>query len=341
LDHPDSDESSFLGPAEASQLLFGYVNTQVELLYLASQGKAQLIDVETDDFTVTLTESAVDPIGSVLNSQFIPTRRYSGRALDRILCRHDVSQQAEWELREQGYISGNCWTRLWGLALLTALPLVVTELGCAYQTVGSPLILGLVILHSEIASLVIFAYCFSHCAFAKNTDKFRNCALVVTAVFVLMGFGFYFDRPMLWDTFQGMIIGGLASTLMELSLVLNFKWTARGVRVAAGIIAYRKKLEVEGPKNEDDESELWRYLAYSTELLTDECLVLRMRPWFHWARSPVLDPDLLSRRYNGGRRDWSGGGDFRGAGGGEGGGRDWGGGGGDFGAGGGGGDGAW
>jgi hypothetical protein len=113
LDHPDSDESPSLSPAEASQLLFGYVNTQVELLYLASQGKAQLTEVGTSDFKVTLTESAVDPIGSVLNSKFTPTQEYSGTELDRILCRDDVSIQAEWELRHHGYISGSCCTRPW------------------------------------------------------------------------------------------------------------------------------------------------------------------------------------------------------------------------------------
>jgi hypothetical protein len=44
-----------------------------------------------------------------------------------------------------------------------------------------------------------------------------------------------------------MILGGLTATLMELPFVIQLKWTTAGTRVAAGIIAYRKKLAVEGP----------------------------------------------------------------------------------------------
>jgi uncharacterized membrane protein YgcG len=206
--------------------------------------------------------------------------------------------------------------------------LVLTELGCAYQTVVSPVLFEIVIVGVEIAGLIMLSDCCNDCIAIRDMGKFRNRAFVVTAFCVLVGFAFYFDRPMLWDTFQGMIIGGLASTLMEFGVVMSLRWTAKGTRVAAGIIAYRRKLEVEGPQNEDDESEVWRYLAYSSALMADECLVLRMRPWFHWARSPVLDPDRPISSYDGdGGSGWGGGGgDFGGGagfGGGGGGGGAW------------------
>jgi hypothetical protein len=83
----DTNESPFLSPTEASQLLFDEVNPHVELLYLASQGKVQFTNVGTTDFTVTFSESGLEPFDSVSvsasdadsNSNFPPMQNYSGK----------------------------------------------------------------------------------------------------------------------------------------------------------------------------------------------------------------------------------------------------------------------
>jgi hypothetical protein len=255
LKNGDANELPFLTPSEASQLLFGYVNTQVEILYLASQRKARLV-IKTDQFTVTLIGSDLGPIGSVLTPTFHRRRTYSGIDLDRRLCRSDVSKQAEKELRKIGYISGNCCIRPSWLVFLIAPFLVLTELLCAYQTIGSPLLLSFLIVMAEVMGRKIFAGCCNHCVHATVIEHFRKQALLFSGIFVVIGFACYFDRPILWDVFQGMIIGGLASTLIEFAFVLRSKWTAEGARVAAELFQYRKKLALEGPENENGKSVL-------------------------------------------------------------------------------------
>jgi hypothetical protein len=253
----DINEPPFLTPTQASQLLFGEVNPQIELLYFASQGKVRLTRTNSSEIIVTFSQSASESNCAVLPSPFAQTQSYSGNELKSILCRDDVSKQAERELREQGYIFGNCCTFLCWLTFLIPFGLPVTELTCAYQTIVAPILLSFLI---TFVFLCLFCSCkeWYFGDYSIYLYKFEIAAFVFCVISIGVGFGLYFDRPILWDTFQGIILGGLASTLIAFGIVFRLNWTTAGTRVAAGILAYRNNLKVEEPPNENDESEVWR-----------------------------------------------------------------------------------
>jgi hypothetical protein len=56
-------------------------------------------------------------------------------------------------------------------------------------------------------------------------DHFRNRAFIIV-ILVIVGFACYFDRPILWNTFHGMILNAFYSLLVEwviISLLVE-KW---------------------------------------------------------------------------------------------------------------------
>jgi uncharacterized membrane protein YgcG len=331
--HANTNQPLSLTPTQASQLLFGKVATQIELLYLASQGQVQFTGTPGSDLTLTFVESSFQSRGSVLNSHLILSQSYSGEDLRNILLSYEVSHGAQEVLRAKGYISRNRCVCLWWLVFVIPPAFAVTELACAYQTVGGAV--GFGILETFVAGI----YGVTFCECCSGYYSIRLGTVVITAfVFWMMsigvGFAFYFDRPILWDTFQGIILGGLVSALIEYGFVFRLNWTTAGIRAAAGILAYRRKIMTEGIPEGCDESEVWLTMAYMCGLRMQPPS-LGMEPWFDWA---IHDSALWRNGSNGdaGSGDWGGGGGDCGGGGG-----DCGGGGGDCGGGGGGGGGGW
>jgi uncharacterized membrane protein YgcG len=309
-------------PAMMGELLYGSVNSQIELLYLASEGKATL-NYQVPSVSVVSVTPVENGIGQEFTAKFRGTTTLTGASLDRILCHKDVSREAADLLMKDGYLTGKFIVVLWWLIAIIGAPLLaLLELQHAYQTIGQPLIFALVVFLIAIA-FKLRVSC-SNGSYVLGIWRLRWFCGILIIVAGVLSMGLYWARPSAWDTIEMSVIGAFAMAVELWAYFRSTRWTNAGARVAAEVIEYRDEVLDNPPANDADDRSIFLYAAYLAALAGSARIPItnpRVLDWSTWAQSSIRDPDApVSDGFWGGGGDWGGG--------------DWGGGGGDFGGGG-------
>jgi uncharacterized membrane protein YgcG len=302
------------------------VKPQVELLYLAGQGKASLEKTRLGKFAVTFCENDEEPIASTFASRFTGTpTRYEGTDLDRIISQTDVESAAIAALKERGLI---CSVPTWWFCILLSVLvpcLSLFELNCSYRAYGQPLVFSTCLVIVLVTGAIVLGS--MEGGFTRGLWNVRWFALAGVPIFALVFTFMYWDRPFAWDIAEMVMLGILAIPLWLGALVLRTRWTIEGAKLAPRTEAFGRYLE-SGELPDTEQHGVWNRAAFLSAFAATQ----RDRrisggggdggvwPLVNWACTPVYNPDWTSGGGGGGGGGFSGGGGFGGGGGGGGGG---------------------
>jgi hypothetical protein len=279
-------------PVVMSQLLYGGVAPQVELLFLASEGKIAINRSTSGDILITAfnSEPFDGPIGATMWPKLAGAEELPEFMLYRILSDHGLVGEASAVLADSGYYTDGYQVFFSLLFTLIVPPLfALLEFGRVYQGFAQPMVIGM-LLGSVGLPLVVMLGLINGLSIVVALS-FRYSIAVFIVVLSVFEMGIYWDRPLAWDTAEMAVFGALSGAIWVWGCQKSTRITRKGAQAVIALLGYRRSILNNPPAEDADPLVVLRHTAYVAALARPPRI--GYVDWTTWTTFPVAELEYM------------------------------------------------